>query len=83
MQALHVGNGVVQQAGLLTTTHMLAIQAELEQNHAGFLKLPGITLKNRHGAVVYTPPQDPAQVVALMSDLRRFINETTRSMPTR
>jgi Fic family protein len=75
VQALRVGFGLVQQTGLLTANHMLAIQAELEQNHAGFRKLPGTTLQNQHGAVVYTPPQDPAQVVALMSDLERFIND--------
>ena len=75
VQALRVGYGLVQQTGLLTAKHMLAIQAELEQNDAGFRKLPGTTLRNQRGAVVYTPPQDPAQVVALMSDLERFIND--------
>lgn len=75
VQALRVGFGLVHQTGLLTANHMLAIQAELEQNHAGFRKLPGTTLKNQFGAVVYTPPQDPAQVVALMTDLERFIND--------
>jgi Fic family protein len=75
VQALRVGHGLVQQTGLLTANHMLAIQAELEQNNAGFRKLPGTTLKNQHGAVVYTPPQDPDQVVALMRDLERFIND--------
>lgn len=75
VQALRVGFGLVQQTGLLTANHMQAIQAELEQNHAGFRNLPGTTLKNQHGAVVYTPPQDPAQVVALMTDLERFIND--------
>jgi Fic family protein len=75
VQALRVGYGLVRQTGLLTANHMLAIQAELEQNNAGFRKLPGTTLKNQHGAVVYTPPQDPAQVVALMTDLERFIND--------
>lgn len=54
---------------------MLAVQAELEQNHAVFRKLLGTTLKNQFGAVVYTPLQDPAQVVALMTDLERFIDD--------
>ena len=75
VQALRVGYGLVQQTGLLSANHMRAIQAQLEQNHAGFRKLPGTTLKNQHGAVVYSPPQDPAQVVALMSDLEHFIND--------
>ncbi len=75
VQALRAGFGLVKQTGLLTANHMLAIQAELEQNNAGFRKLPGTTLKNQHGTVVYTPPQDPAQVVALMTDLEHFIND--------
>lgn len=75
VQALRVGFSLVQQTGLLTANHMLAIQAELEHNNAGFRKLPGTTLKDARGAVVYAPPQDPAQVVALMTDLGRFIND--------
>lgn len=75
VQALRVGYGLVQQTGLLTANHMLAIQAELQQNNAGFRRLPGTALMNQYGAVVYTPPQDPAQVVALMGDLERFIND--------
>ena len=67
--------GGVQQTGLLTANHMLQIQAELEQNNAGFRKLPGTSLRASNGAVVYMPPQDPAQIVALMSDLERFIND--------
>ena len=70
-----MGHGLVQQTGLLTVNHMLAIQAELEQNNAGLRRLPGTTLKNSLGTVVYTPPQGPAQVAALMSDLERFIND--------
>ena len=60
MQALQVGYRLVQQSGLLTANHMLAIQADLEQTNAGLRKLPGTTLQSQHGAVVYTPPQDPA-----------------------
>jgi Fic family protein len=75
VQALRVGYGLVQQSGLLTANHMVQIQAELEQNNAGFRKLPGTTLQSGSGAVVYTPPQDPAQIVDLMRDLERFIND--------
>ena len=75
VQALRVGYGLVAKTGLLTANHMVEIQTELEQNNAGFRKLPGTALKTPSGAVVYTPPQDPAQIVALMSDLERFIND--------
>lgn len=75
VQAVRVGYGLVQQTGLLTANHMIEIQAELEHNNAGFRKLPGTALKDGAGAVVYMPPQDPAQIIELMRDLERFIND--------
>lgn len=73
-QALRVGFDLVTRSGLLTLNHILAVQSELEQNSAGFRKLPGTALKNAAGETVYLPPQDPDTVLRLMSDLERFIN---------
>lgn len=73
-QALNVGLDCVRQTGLLTVNHILKIQAELEQNNAGFRKLPGTALKDGAGNTVYEPPQNPEAIVALMSDLERFLN---------
>jgi Fic family protein len=75
VQALRVGFELVQGTGLLTANHMIEVQAELEQNRAGFRRLPGTALKDGAGRVVYTPPQDPAAIVELMRDLERFIND--------
>jgi Fic family protein len=75
VQALGVGFDLVKRSGLLTANHMIEIQAELEQNNAGFRKLPGTALKDGAGRVVYTPPQDPAAIALLMRDLERFIND--------
>ncbi|MBK7953385.1 MAG: Fic family protein [Candidatus Accumulibacter sp.] len=74
-QALRVGYEAVKSSGLLTNNHILAIQAALERNFAGFRKLPGTALKSNDGHVVYTPPQDPEAILALMADLERFIND--------
>ena len=74
-QALRVGFDQVNQSGLLTSNHIIQIQAELEQNNAGFRKLPGTNLKDATGQVVYTPPQELAEIVVLMSDLERFVND--------
>jgi Fic family protein len=74
-QALRVGYARVQSSGLLTVNHIIEIQAELERNNAGFRKLPGTALKSSDGQTVYTPPQDPAEIIALMRDLERFIND--------
>ncbi|MFC7298058.1 Fic family protein [Herminiimonas aquatilis] len=74
-QALRIGFEKVKHSGLLTANHIIEIQAELERNNAGFRKLPGTALKDGAGNVVYTPPQEPAEIVALMNDLERFIND--------
>lgn len=74
-QALRVGFEAVRDSGLLTNNHILQIQQELEQNNAGFRKLPGTALKTDAGATVYTPPQHPAEIAALMGSLERFIND--------
>ena len=74
-QALRVGFESVVKTGLLTVNHLLDVQSVLECNNAGFRKLPGTALKDGAGRTVYMPPQDPATIVATMSDLERFIND--------
>ncbi len=74
-QALRVGFEQVRSSGLLTCNHIIQIQGELERNNAGFRKLPGTALRDGAGQTIYTPPQDPAEIVALMGELERFINQ--------
>jgi Fic family protein len=74
-QALRVGFDLVRSSGLLSSNHIVQIQGELERNNAGFRKLPGTALKDGAGRTVYTPPQDPAEIAALMTELERFIND--------
>ena len=74
VQALNTGFALVQSQGLLTSRYILDIQAVLEQNTAGYRKLPGTALKNTLGETVYNPPQDPDTILALMADLELFIN---------
>ncbi|MEJ7760051.1 MAG: Fic family protein [Gemmatimonadaceae bacterium] len=73
-QALVVSFEEVRKTGVLSNNHILRIQAALEMNEAGFRKVPGTTLKNERGAVVYTPPL-PDRILPMMSDLERFMNE--------
>ncbi len=77
-QALRIGFEAVNSTGLLTNNHIIEIQSALEQNTAGFRKLPGTALKASDGRVVYTPPQDPEVIRTLMAELERFINEGER-----
>lgn len=74
-QALRVGFECVNQTGLLTSNHIINIQAALEHNNAGYRKLPGTALKDIAGLTIYTPPQDHSEIVTLMRDLERFIND--------
>ena len=78
--ALKRGFDLVQQSSLLTNNHILSIQEALENNRAGFRKLPGTELKNDlTGEIVYTPPQSHDEILRLMSNLERFINDDTMS----
>lgn len=74
-KALKVGFELVQKNGLLTTSHILEIQRTIENNNAGFRKLPGTKLLNEvTGETVYTPPQDYDTIVKLMANLQEYIN---------
>jgi len=75
-EALKTGFGLIKKHGLLTNNFILRIHKIVEQNNAGFRKLPGTKLLNdKTGEVVYTPPQDLNQITKLMQNLEAFINE--------
>ena len=74
-EALRWGFQTVRQLGFLSNNHILEIQAAIEENRAGFRKVPGTELKNEQtGEVVYTPPQTNNEVVAHMNNLEQFMN---------
>jgi Fic family protein len=74
--ALRTGFTLVQKTGLLTNAMILDMQAILEENSAGFRKVPGTALKNEQtGQLIYTPPQDANEIVRLMGNLEQFMND--------
>jgi len=74
--ALRKGFELVNQNKLLTNNHILEIQAVVEQNNAGFRRLPGTKLlSDQTGDAIYTPPQDHEMIVALMNNLETFVND--------
>jgi Fic family protein len=78
--ALKVGFELVTKSGMLTNKTILKVQEILEENNAGFRKLPGTALKNSaSGEIIYIPPQDTDRINQLMSNLERFINESNIS----
>lgn len=75
-KALKHGFEIVKKQDVLTNNHILKIQSIIEQNSAGFRKLPGTALKNEQtGEIIYTPPQHQDKIVELMDNLERFIND--------
>lgn len=76
ISALKRGYELISQTGLLNNRIILQVQEILENNNAGFRKLPGTTLKNSAtGETVYTPPQDYEEILRLMTNLENYINE--------
>jgi len=75
ISALKVGFTDVVNSGLIRMNTILRVQEEVEQNNAGFRKVPGTVLKNQTtGAVVYEPPQDAVLIEKLMTQLVEFIH---------
>ncbi len=74
--ALWRGYELVKENRLLTTNMIVEIQGYIERNRAGIRKLPGTVLKNETtGETVYTPPSGEREILGLMSNLERYINE--------
>ncbi|MDT8446138.1 MAG: Fic family protein [bacterium] len=74
--ALKKGYSQVLEHRLLTMNQVIEIHRVLEGHRSGIRKLPGTDLRNQEtGALVYTPPQRHDEIVALLSNLERFIND--------
>jgi len=74
--ALRKAVEVVKKQGLLTVNTILQVQQGIEENNAGFRQQSGTTLKNEQtGEVIYTPPQHPDEIIALMTNLEQFMND--------
>lgn len=78
-EALRYGFQLIRNHKVLTNNNIKDIQQKLEKNSAGFRSVPGTTLKNQAGDVVYTPPQDKREIENYMDNLQDFINDTSVS----
>jgi Fic family protein len=74
-QGLKLGFEIVRKERLLLNKHILTVQKELLSNNAGFRTQAGTKLVNSQGQTVYTPPQSATEVLDLMSNLEKFIND--------
>jgi len=75
-KALRAGFSSVKENGLITTNLIISLYQELEQSDGGLRKQAGTTLKNQMtGEIIYTPPQEHNDVIHLMTNLEKFIND--------
>lgn len=74
-EALLYGFSEIRRTRVLSLNTIKKIQQHLEYNQAGFRSVPGTKLKNQNDEVVYTPPQDGADIERLMANLEQFIND--------
>ncbi len=73
--ALKYGFQLIRKNKVLTNNNIKEIQQKLEKNTAGFRSVPGTTLKNQSGDIIYTPPQDKKVINEKMDNLETFINK--------
>ena len=74
-ETLKQGFNQVRNKKIISNASILELQRSLEQNDAGYRRLPGTSLINeKTGKTVYTPPQDYPTIEKLMNNLVDFIN---------
>jgi len=77
-EALGKGFELVRSGELLTINNLCSIQRILEKNDAGIRTQCGTTLKNSvTNEIVYTPPQNHDEIMRLLDNLERIINDAT------
>ena len=74
-EAMSVGFNLARNNKLLRLNDIMEIQKVLERNDAGFRRVPGTVLMATNKDVVYTPPQEYDEVIRLMSNLEKYIND--------
>lgn len=81
-RALFHGFDLVKKQGFLRVNDIVSIQQELVGNTAGIRSTPGTVLKNdRTGDIVYTPPQDKAEILDLLSNFIIHFNQQNDLSP--
>jgi len=75
-KAIFHGFDLAKSQGFLRVNDIVAIQQELVDNTAGIRSTPGTVLKNdTAGEVVYTPPQDKAEILDLLTNFINHFNQ--------
>jgi Fic family protein len=65
-----------KKSGLIRVKDILRIQEIIEPNKSGIRKIPGTVIGNATTKeVIYTPPQHPDEINALLTNLVKYIND--------
>jgi len=75
-KAIFHGFDLAKKQGFLRVNDIASIQQELVDNTAGIRSTPGTVLKNdKTGEVIYTPPQDKAEILDLLTNFINHFNK--------
>ena len=79
-EALLYGFNQIKTNKLLLLKDIIKINEIVTNTSAGIRKQPGTTLKNQFGKVIYTPPQSYDEIMELISNLEKYINDDLDDM---
>jgi len=74
-EALWLGLERLEKKPFITTNLCIEIVQCIKQNSAGIRLVPGTTLSNTNGEIIYTPPSGEETIRAKLANLEKFINE--------
>jgi len=81
-QAIFHGFNLVKKQGFLRVNDIVSIQQKLINNTAGIRSTPGTVLKNdATGEIIYTPPQDKAEILDLLTNFIKHFNQQNDLSP--
>lgn len=81
-KAIFYGFDILKKQGFLRVNDIIGIQQKLIDNDAGIRSTPGTVLKNdKTGEIVYTPPQDKAEILDLLSNFITHFNDNSELSP--
>jgi len=77
--ALYHGFKVIHQKKLISNNLLIDIAQIITERKSGFRNIPGTSLKNKQGEIIYTPPQNIGDITRQMKNLEQFINDQKMS----
>ncbi len=80
-EALWHGLKQLEKKPFITTNLCVEIVQQIKQNTSGIRTTPGTTLSNTEGKVIYTPPSGEEIIRNKLSNLEKFINESSTLDP--